>query len=31
MLERFPDSPRGRTVARARSTGSGDAAWGAIA
>jgi predicted dinucleotide-binding enzyme len=31
MLERFPDSPRGRTVARARSTGSDDAAWGAIA
>ncbi len=31
MLERFPDSPRGRTVARARATGSGDAARGAIA
>ncbi|OLT05120.1 NADP oxidoreductase [Pseudonocardia sp. CNS-004] len=31
MLERFPDSPRGRTVARARSTGSDDAARGAIA
>jgi predicted dinucleotide-binding enzyme len=31
MLERFPDSPRGRTVARARATGSDDAARGAIA
>ncbi len=31
MLDRFPDSPRGRTVARARATGSDDAARGAIA
>jgi predicted dinucleotide-binding enzyme len=31
MLERFPDSPRGRTVARAPATGSDDAARGAIA
>ncbi|MHA6631242.1 NADPH-dependent F420 reductase [Pseudonocardia sichuanensis] len=31
MLERFPESPRGRAVARARSTGPDDAAWEAIA
>ncbi|TQM09972.1 NADPH-dependent F420 reductase [Pseudonocardia kunmingensis] len=31
MLERFPESPRGRAVARARSTGPDDATWEAIA
>jgi hypothetical protein len=31
VLERFPGSPRGRTVARARSAGSDQAAWGTTA
>ncbi|GAA0918854.1 NADPH-dependent F420 reductase [Pseudonocardia zijingensis] len=31
MLDRFPESPRGRTVERARSAGSADAARGATA
>jgi predicted dinucleotide-binding enzyme len=31
VLERFPGSPRGRTVARARSTGSAEHAFGTSA